>query len=260
MLRKLKKAVPAVISAILCVTMVLGVTASAAAKNSDLWKEAKSLTNLKYNSQYIKWAEKYSDKETKNKVAYSKSYTKKFLDKLSKTANKKNPTYSFGLIEKSGLVSYVFKDGSLKIISLVDGEVTNIYVNDSTITFLSVKNKTKVSIGGKGFKKEYDELSAEYTEERTKEVAEIFDFDIAENAKGKIFKFKSDDKIYYYEEFEADGSYFEKVGFLFTEKGTPIAIFMNNTAFCISFKTTVDDSEFDIPKGYKTVDFDDFEF
>lgn len=260
MLRKLKKIFPAVVSAVLCAAMALGVTASAADKTSELWKEAKALTSLKYNSNYIKWGEKYSEKETKNKVAYSKSRTKKFLDKLSKAANAENPTYSFGLIEKSGLVTYVFKDGSLKIISMVDGEVDAMYATENAITLLSVKNKTKVSLKGKSYKEEINKLSAKYTEERTAEVAELYDLDIAENAKGKIFKFTSDDKTYYYEEFETDGSYFDNVGFVFTEKGTPVAMVSNNTAFCLSFKTTVDDSEFDIPKGYKTVDIDDFEF
>lgn len=259
MLRRLKKIFPAVISAVLCAAMALGVTASAADKTTDLWKEAKALTSLKYNSNYIKWGDKYSEKETKNTVAYSKSRTKKFLDKLIKTANTENPTYSFGLIEETGLISYVFKDGSLKIISLVDGEVNTLYLTGDSITLLSVKNKTKVGLKGKNYKKEIDKLSAEYTVERTAEVADIFDFDIAENAKGKIFKFKNDDKIYYYEEFDMD-SYYGNVGFIFTEKGTPIVMVLNNTSFCVSFKTTVDDSEFDIPKGYKTVDIDDFEY
>lgn len=259
MLRRLKKIFPAVVSAVLCAAMALGVTAYAADKTTELWKEAKALTSLKYNSNYINWGEKYSEKETKNTVAYSKSRTKKFLDKLIKTANTENPTYSFGLIEKTGFVNYVFKDGSLKIISLVDGEVNTMYATENAITLLSVKNKTKVGVSGKSYKEEIDKLSSEYTEERTAEVADIFDFDIAENAKGKIFKFKSDDKIYYYEEFDMD-KYYGNVGFVFTEKGTPVTMVLNNTAFCISFKTTVDDSEFDIPKGYKTVDIDDFEY
>lgn len=260
MLRKLKKIFPAVVSAVLCAAMAFGVTASAAEKTTELWKEAKALTSLKYNSNYIKWGDKYSEKETKSTVAYSKSRTKKFLDKLSKAANAENPTYSFGLIEKNGFVNYVFKDGSIKLISLVDGEVNTMYATENAMTLLSVKNKTKVSVSGKSYKKEIKKLAAEQIQKRTAEVADIFDLDIAENAKGKIFKFKNDDKIYYYEEFESDNSYFTNIGFVFTEKGTPVTMVMNNTSFCISFKTTVDDSEFDIPKGYKTVDIDDFEY
>ena len=64
-----------------------------------------ALTSFKYNSNYIKWGEKYSEKKAESKVAYSKSRTKKFLDRLSKAANSENPTYSFGLIEKTGLVN-----------------------------------------------------------------------------------------------------------------------------------------------------------
>ena len=260
MLKKFKKFFPAVVSAMLCVTMLLSVTASAADKDTYVWKDTKALTSLKYNSNYIKWAEKYGAKEAKNTVSYGKSRTKKFLDKLNQNVNKEKPTYSFGLIEKKGLVNYVFKDGSLKVISLVDGKVTTLYVHDYYVTLISVKNKTKVSAGGKSAKTEFDRLAAEHTQKRTAEVAEVFDFEIAENEKGKLFKFKSEDKTYYYEEFKTEDSRFDKVGFLFTEKGTPVAMYINNTAFCISFKTTVDDSEFDIPKGYKTVDVDDFEY
>lgn len=81
MLRKLKKALPAIVSAVLCVTMVLGITASAAS----VWSETKALTNAKYNSNYIKWVEKYSEKESKNTVTFSKSRTKKYLDKMSRS-------------------------------------------------------------------------------------------------------------------------------------------------------------------------------
>ena len=71
--------------------------------------------------------------------------------------------------------------------------------------------------------------------------------------KGKIFRFKSKEKLYYYEEFNGSG-------FIFNENGTPLAAYLDGEAYCISFKTTVDDSEFNIPNNYKTVSFDDFDY
>lgn len=258
MIKKLKKAIPAVISALLCMTIALGVTASAA--NTDIWKDTKALTSMKYNSKYIKWAEKYSEKETKNTVAYSKSRTKKFLDRLQKEANAENPEYIFGLIDSDSMMCYVFAENSFKGVSLIDGECNILYLNDNAMTVISTVKKTKASLKlDKDETEEFNEITSEYADEYSDDVAETFGFDIAENAKGKIFKFRSDEKIYYYEEFDTD-SYYGNIGMVFTEKGTPIALYINDIAFCVTFKTKVDDSEFDIPKGYKTIDFDDFEY
>ena len=157
MLRKLKKALPAIVSAILCVTMVLGITASAhpgrtdsngghydrstgtyhthngggssssssssssstsytfenkntTTKTSDnksttnsaasVWSETKALTTAKYNSNYIKWVEKYSAKDTKNTVTFGKSRTKKFYEKQLKTLNAEEPQFALNLVTK----------------------------------------------------------------------------------------------------------------------------------------------------------------
>lgn len=258
MIKKLKKAIPAVISALLCMTIALGVTASAA--NTDIWKDTKALTSMKYNSKYIKWAEKYSEKETKNTVAYSKSRTKKFLDRLQKEANAENPEYIFGLIDSDSMLCYVFAENSLKGVSLVDGECSALYLSNNKMTVISIENKTKAYLKVNDDEtEEFNKIVSEYSAEYSEDIADTLDFDIAENAKGKIFKFRSDEKVYYYEEFDTDSRY-GNIGMVFTEKGTPIVLYMNDVAFCVTFKTKVDDSEFDIPKGYKTIDFDDFEY
>lgn len=258
MLRKLKKAFPAVISAILCVTMILGMTASAA--NSNIWKDTKALTSLKYNSNYIKWAEKYSKKKAQNTVSYGKSRTKKFLDKLQKESTAENPEYIFGFINSDRMMCYAFKENSFKGVSLIDGECTVLYISNKELALISTDKKTKTSYKATDDEtEEFNNIASEYVSKYSEQTAETFDFDIAKNAKGKLFKFKSDEKIYYYEEFDTD-SYYGNVGFVFTEKGTPIAMYLNDLTFCVSFKTTVDDSEFKIPKGYKTVDADDFEY
>lgn len=258
MLKEIKRAIPAVISAVLCVTVAFGTVAHAA--DNDLWKDTKALTSLTYNSKYIKWAEKYSEKDAKNTVKYDKSRTKKFLDRLQREAAAETPEYIFGLIDSDSMMCYAFGKNSFKNVSLMKGESSALYLNDNAMTLVSAGKKTKASLSVNDDETEdFNEIVAEYTEESTKDTADTFDFDIAENAKGKIFKFKSDEKIYYYEEFETDGD-FRYIGFLFTEKGTPLAFCFNGTALCMTFKTKVEDSEFDIPKGYKTVDYDDFEY
>ncbi len=259
MLRKLKKVFPAVVSALLCAAMVLGITASAADTDKELWKSAKSAAGLKYHSDYIKWADKYSEKEAKNTVVYAKSRTKKFLDKITAKAASDSPKYSLGLIDGESMLCYTIKDGCLKYVMLMDGEGNAIFVDKNSVTIASINDKTKVTVRADGEDDEYlKKVSDKYTEIITDDVADTFDFEISENEKGKIFKFKSDEKIYYYEEFEC-GSGFNSVGFVFTEKGTPIAMTVDNATLCISFRTNIDDSEFDVPKGYTDIDIDDFE-
>ncbi|MCM1328172.1 MAG: hypothetical protein NC253_01910 [Ruminococcus sp.] len=246
MLRKIKKIIPAVISAILCVTMVLGTTVSAEKKTGsvNVWSESKTLANAKYYSTYIKLAAKYSEKDTKNTVSYSKSRTKKFYDKIEKAANADTPQFSFTLIDKENIVHLACKGSKAKTVICLDGEVgMAIYDDGKKMTILNVGDKTKAS--------------AEYGDEDALErdpsyITETLDFGIDESKKGKIFKFKSNDKIYYYEGFESDE--YDSVGFLFNENGTALAIVADDEVFCISFKTTVDDSEFTVPKGYKTLD------
>ena len=250
MLRKLKKVFPAVVSAILCVTMLLGITASAASA----WSDTKALTIVKYNSNYIKWAEKYSKKETKNTIAYSKSRTKKILDKITREMSADKCEYSLGMASKDRIVGIACKGENFKL-ALFENEGMAFYITGDTVTFLSVDEKEIASLSAG---EEYKETISDMVKEQSSTFAEIFNFDISENTTGKIFKFKSNDKIYYYEEFKFDE--YGNMGFLFTEKGTLLAMINSGSAFCINFKTSVDDSEFDIPKGYKTVDYDDFEY
>lgn len=250
MLRKLKKAIPAVISAILCVTMVLGVTVSAEKKNSgdgSVWTNSKALTNAKYYSKYIKLASKYSEKKSKNTISYEKSRMKKFSDKFSKAASAKNPEFSLALIDKESIIYLAVKGNNNKMVLCMYNMGIASYSDGKTMTLLSVEDKIKVS----------ETVENDKDDNFASELADEFDFGISENAKGRFFKFKSEEKIYYYEEFDTD---YYVVGMLFNEKGSPLAIVVDDEVYCISFKTTVDDSEFDIPKGYKNVDIGDFNY
>lgn len=237
---KLKKAVPAVISAILCVTMALGITASAAS----VWSETKAIVAARYNSNYIKWVEKYSGREAKSTAVYSKSRTKKFLDKAEKAFKSSELQFSLYLINKDVIYSYSVKgDNTKAVVCEQDGSAMAIYSKNNDGCMFSIKSKICAVFGTDS------EINAKGIVETA---SEFFGFNVNENDKGKIFKIKSKEKLYYYEEFNGSG-------FIFNENGTPLAAYLDGEAYCMSFKTSVKDSEFDIPKGYKAVSLDDFD-
>lgn len=252
MLRKIKKAIPAVISAVLCVAMALGITASAAS----VWSDAKALTTAKYNSNYIKWVEKYSQKESKNTVTFSKSRTKKFLDKQIKATKSDDPQTSVSLINKDVLVSIAYKGGNMKMV-VAEGEIGfAFYISPKKMTMLSIPDKKKTTVAVTA-DMGYDELIDEMNQSFMNFDSDNYyaDLGIAENAKGKLFKLTSGDKTYYYEEFKSAD--YNKFGFLFTEKGTPVAIIGDDLIACFTLSTNVKDSEFTLPKGYKETDIND---
>lgn len=248
MLRKLKRILPTIVCAVLCVTMAFGIAASAAG-NKTVFSDTQSLTPLKYNTTSVKWLKKYSEKDSKSTVSYSKSRTKKFLDRILKESGKDSPELALGLTTQNNFLYFACKgNDKLKIVTCVDDETTVMYVADDKVTMLDPESKTKVETESEG-------LSLEGF---ASIMTDNFDFDISENEKGKIFKLKSNDKIYYYEEFECDE--YDRVGFIFTEKGAPIAMMVDDEYYCLKYSLNVKDTEFDIPTGYKTVDFDDFEY
>ena len=256
MLRKLKKALPAIVSAILCVTMVLGITASAASA----WSETKALTSGRYNSNYIKWVEKYSAKDTKNTITFSKSRTKKFNDKLTAAFDKlgkKDGQVAVSVITKDEILSAAIKGNKAKSVLYIDGNGAAMIMTPDAITTLTVGDKKKVTMTIPDYI-DYDELVEESFEEAFSGFDEdMFDLGISENAKGKIFKFKSGENTYYYEEFKIDSR--NKVGYLFDSKGNPLAMTNGEISACIKISYTVKDSEFTVPKGYKETDIDDFD-
>lgn len=250
MLRKLKKALPAIVSAVLCVTMVLGITASAAS----VWSETKALTSAKYNSNYIKWVEKYSAKDTKNTVTFSKSRTKKYLDKMIKAAKSGDPQTCVNVINKNVIVSVAYKSDKIKMVVYEDDMGMAIYMNPKEMTILSVADKEKMTMpmtDDIGYDDIIDEMNQSFLDFDSDDY--YADLGIAENAKGKLFKFKSGDKTYYYEEFKSAD--YDKFGFLFTEKGTPIAVIGDDLIACFNVSYKVKDSEFTVPSGYKTIEY-----
>ncbi|MDE6745379.1 MAG: hypothetical protein K2J72_01935 [Oscillospiraceae bacterium] len=245
--RKLKKAAAAVLAAAMCVTMAFGTSVSAEEQKS-AWSEAKALTSAKYSSKYINWLKKYGEKEAKNTVTYSKSRTKELIDKIDTKLSKDGAEFSFYLIDKESILAAARKDDKFKVVMFTDDASFNIaiYADKTTDTTLVIEDKLKLS------DKAYYDYTPEYS---YLALAEILDPDVKDDAKGKLFKFKSEDKIYYYEEFES--SVFGPMRYLFSEKGTPLAIGVADGFFCMSLSYTVDDSEFKIPEEYKEADIDE---
>lgn len=246
MFGKLKKIAAVIAAAAICLT-VAAAPVSAAEKKST-WSEAKALTNAKYNSKYIKWLEKYSEKEAKNTVTYSKSRTKKFVDKIDTKLSKDDSEFSFYMINKESIIAAARKKDNFKIV-IFDKELPvniGIYTDKDYEIMLVIEDKLKIS----------DEMSDGYTPEYGYlAIVDALDPDVKDSAKGKLFKFKSDDKVYYYEEFES--KQFGPMGYLFNEKGTPLAMGVGGDFYCMKLSYSADASEFKIPKEYKEADIDE---
>lgn len=244
MIKKLKRIAAAFTAAAFCVAALAAVPASAAEKKS-VWSETKALTTAKYNSKYIKWAEKYSEKELSDSVEYGKSKTKKFIDKMNSEITS-DTEYAFNIINKDRLLSAARKGDNIKLIIYDKSLPLNvgIYADSKYEAIVFIEDKLKIT--------------AETTDTYTPEycylaIIDSLDPNTDDSAEGKRIKFRSDDKIYCYEEFESDK--FGDIGYLFTEKGTPIAMVTGGIAYCIRLSYSVDDSEFDIPDAYKEATF-----
>lgn len=244
---KLKKAVSAVVAAVMCFTMAFGTVASA--DNSDIWKDTKALTSAKYNSKYISLMEKYSAKEAKSTVTFGKSRTKKFIDKYYAAVNKENPQIAVSFINKEEIVSIAIKDKKMKAVMYFDDEGIALYANTQKMTLLSVADKEVASIAMPD-DTEYESMLDSISDvDISKNIADV---GLDDSTKGKIFKIKSDDKIYYYEEFETENV--GKLGMLFSENGKPLATIDEDMAVCVNVSYSVKDSEFKIPAEYSEID------
>lgn len=250
-LSKFKRVLSAVIAAVLCISAILGVPASAAKKS--VWQETKELAGAKYYSKYITWVEKYSEKDTKNTVTYSKSRTKKFLDKFKKASEKDNPQFSYSVINKDYIMYTAIKGSNFKAVGYTETLAAAYIGNSKKITFFDMHDKEKYSVPIK--ETDFSIPDAEtFAESAAEAFYTIFNFDIKDDYIGTVFKFKSGDKTYYYEKFDDD------LGFLFSESGNVLAGNIGGNIYCINISYKVDSSVFDIPSGYKSVDIKDIDW
>lgn len=252
---KIKRVISAGVAAALCVALSLSVPA--AAKTDDTTRrEVKTVAGVKYNSSYIKWLEKYGAREAKSTVVYSKSRTKKFVYRFAKAAYSDEPQLSLSIINDEFVGSAAIKGGKFRVIGCNDDYCSAYYSDSENITFFDFNANEKFE-GSMNNASEYG-LGFSNANELAEECGnDLFYFFIPDGEKGKAFKIKSGEKIYYYEEFYSD--MYGALGFLFSEDGNILALKNQDGCFCVSFSKKVDDSVFNMPeKGFKEVKFEDF--
>lgn len=256
---KLKKVLSAGIAAVMCAVIALSVPA-AAKKDDTVWENAKALTSLRYSETYIKWAEKYSEKESNNTITFGKSRTKKLFEKMAAVIDSDKPSFSVNIVKDDMMSCVAISGKKVKCVMYDKGDVNAfaIYANSKEISMLSVKNKLKATMPTSEYAG-YDKMIDSALEKFSAVAYILDDTDITDKTKGKLFKIKSGDKTYYYEEFIVDGS---KFGMLFDSNDAPLAITSGKSkTYGFNFTDSVKASEFTVPKEYKEItedDMDDF--
>lgn len=254
---KLKKVLSAGAAAVICVAMALSVPA--AAKTDDtVWKNAKALTNLRYSETYIKWAEKYSGKDSQNTITFGKSRTKKLFEKMAAVIDSDKPSFSVNIVKDDMMSCVAISGKKVKCVMYEKGDANAfaIYANSKEISMLSVKNKLKATMPTSEYDG-YDKMIDSALEKFSAVAYILDDTDITDKTKGKLFKIKSGDNTYYYEEFIVEGS---KFGILFDSNDAPLVMTSGKgKTYCFNFTDSVKASEFTIPKEYKEITYDNMD-
>lgn len=255
---KIKKVLSAGVAAVMCVTMAFSVPAAAKTDNT-AYNNAKALSSAKYSSANIKLAEKYAAKKATKTVTFSKSKTKKYYESQAKALEAKNPQFSIDLINSDTIISMAMKNKKLKVVMYMkEGKEElglGMYFDKKNMTIISPIKKMKITVPIPE-DTDYDSLIDESFGNLDNDAYMAEDLGIADNAKGKYFKFTSNDKTYYYEEFDSDKG---TIGFLFNSSGKPIVMNNDGTFLSMNYSTKVDDSAVTVPKSYKEAGEDDME-
>lgn len=259
---RIKRIISVSIAAIICAVTALSVPAAANSADT-VWRDAKALAGASYNSKYIKLAEKYGEKKASKTVTYSKSRTKKFLDRFEKNTGSNKPQFALNIMNKETIISLTIKDEQYKAL-VYDNPDGMAYCGDlKNITFFDINNKKKCSLTTDEALKNTGLLLPDGFDIPTalaEEASRMFyEIDIDDGEKGKYFKFTSDEKTYYYEEFEY-GRYGKSAGFLFNKSGNVIAANIDGDTVCMNVSYKVSNSAFDIPKGYKSTGLEDIDW
>lgn len=254
---KLKRVLSAGAAAVMCVTMALSVPA--AAKTDDtVWENAKALTSLRYSETYIKWAEKYSEKDSQNTITFEKSRTKKLFEKMAAVSDSDKPSFSLNIVKDDMMSCVAISGKKVKCVIYEKGDANAFAVcaDSKKISMLSVKNKLKATMPTSEYDG-YDKMIDSALEKFSAVAYILDDTDITDKTKGKLFKIKSGDKTYYYEEFIVDGS---KFGILFDSNDDPLVMTSGKgKTYCFNFTDSVKASEFTVPKEYKEITYDNMD-
>ncbi|MCM1024697.1 MAG: hypothetical protein NC395_11675 [Prevotella sp.] len=253
-LRKLRKTAVSILAAAVSAALIMSVSVSAAEK-TDVWKETKTMAGATYSSKYTKLIKKYYEKDSDKTVSFGKSRTKKFFDKYN-AAREEDKPLSYSVTGSDVIMSMTYDSEHMKVVSFMEDLTFGLYIDTEKLSLIDPETKTKCSIEIE--KDDFSELAASASDSLVflDGVRDELGFDDDYSENGKYFKLKSNDKIYFYEEFSGGGYNF---GFLFSEKGKLLAMGDDSAAFCVNVSYSVDSDDFKIPAGYKDVGILDFD-
>lgn len=269
----LKKKMSVALAAAVCCSMIssFGIAANAVEYNysegdsiiaemyaSDpAYTEAVKLAGLKYNSGLAKKVLSYEGKSSKSAVTYSKSRTKYFFDKLYKNAAKMSEdpskaSLSVTLVSKDQVVSMAVKGKKTKTVMYMDVDGSSvgmaIYQDAETSYLLDLAAKQMISYE--------NESEEDFTSAIVSTAEDAADLGIKDSQKGKLFKFKYNNKGYYYEVFEtSDGS---TMGCVFDTKLNLVMMVEDSSAYSVKITTSVKTSDVTVPDGYEEMDLSSY--
>lgn len=272
-MKKTIKKISAVLTAVMCSSVIMTSSVSAAEysvvedvsaltetyakKQDEGYEEAVRLVGVKYDSSLAKEVEGYMNKTSKTKVTYKESLTNKIVSKISdkwysfdfseKDAFKKGLSYSE--VGKNSVRYYGYRGDKSVVIEVEEyyHESYGIYVDSKNSTYIDLATKEKETRPAT-----QGEMAQMLGSNFYNPVCQ-YKFD--DGTLGDVFQFKFKKNSYTFEVF--DPSEYEKYGFLFDSKGTLIGIYIDTKDDSydryVSVKASLSpkSSELEVPSGYK---------
>lgn len=218
------------------------------------YTEAVKLAGLKFNSGLAKKVKSYEEKTPKNSVKFGKSRTKSYFNKLTKKIQNMNAdeiSFSVSMVSKDEVASIAMKGEKAKLIAYSNIDDMSfgygIYMDTKNITtvFLDTKEKMTSPLTDDYFTGDTDITSS---------VESVADFNIADSTKGKLFKFKYNNKGYYYEVFETEDG--ESFGYVFDTKLNLVMMMDDTGYYSVKITTSVKNSDVTVPDYYTEMELD----
>ncbi|MGN1415637.1 MAG: hypothetical protein ACI4XF_02260 [Oscillospiraceae bacterium] len=216
------------------------------------YTEAVKLAGVKYNSGLAKKVKSYEGKTSKSTVTFSKSRTKKYFDKLYKSVDKmaedpSKASISISMVSSDSVISIAMKGDKAKYIVYMEEEDISmglgIYQDSKNITLLDLSSKEKMTTPVTSDDESVDMVST---------AGSVADLNIKDSTKGKLFKFKYNDKGYYYEVFTNEDG--QTIGCVFDTKLNPVMMMDDTGYYTVKITTSVKSSSVTVPSGYEEID------